>query len=160
MYQPGVVSRMAAPDTSPADRVDSPADRVDSNWWYVVALMPVLSLLGFLVFSWVAAAAVFSFGFGAVGGGMMGPGMVAAPLMVLFVPLFLLGTVGTALTVLFPVAVYLDAKAVAAADVGWDPDPTLYALVAVVGIVATAFLLDLLLSGYYLYRRHQYVGTP
>ncbi|WP_135821793.1 hypothetical protein [Halostella litorea] len=149
---------MSAPESPSTDR--AAADRVDSNWWYVVAVMPVLSLLGFLVFGWVVAALFFSLGFGLPMGGMMGPMAVAGPLVVVFLPLFLLGMVGTVLTALFPIALYLDAEAVAAADVGWDPDPALYALVAVVGIVATAFLLDVAVSLYYLYQRHQHVGTP
>jgi len=154
---------MAAPDTSPAgDRVGSSTDGVDSNWWYVIAAMPVLSLLGFLVFGWVVASVFFALGFGAMpmGGPMMGPAAFAGPLVAVFLPVFLIGMVGSVLGLLFPVALYFDATAVGEADVGWEPDPALYALVAVVGIVATAFLLNVAVSLYYLYQRHEHVGTP
>jgi hypothetical protein len=150
---------MAAPERA-SRLADRP--RVDSNWWYVVAVMPLFSLLGFLVFGWMLAAVFLGIGTGLMP--MMGPvGMTSGMpggLFALLVPMVLFGTVATVLTAVFPVALYLDAKAVRAADVGWKPDPVLYALVAVVGIVSTAFAVGIPLSIYYLYQRHRHVGTP
>ncbi|WP_323191357.1 hypothetical protein [Halostella sp. PRR32] len=146
---------MAAPDSTTrlADR-----PRVDSNWWYVVAVTPLFSLLLFLVTGWMVAAVLLGFGGGLMP--MMGHSGTLAGIFTLLIPVFLFGTVGTVLTAVFPISLYLDAKAVRAADIGWDPDPVLYALVAVVGIVSTAFAFGIPLSLYYLYQRHRHVGTP
>jgi hypothetical protein len=150
--------------SDPATRLaDRP--RVDSNWWYVVAVMPLFSLVGFLVFGWMLAAVFLGIGTGLmpVEMPMTGPGMsggMPGGFFALMIPMMIFGTVGTVLTAAFPIALYLDAKAVRAADVRWDPDPVLYALVAVVGIVSTAFAIGIPLSLYYLYQRHRHVGTP
>jgi len=149
--------------SDPATRLHE-RPRVDSNWWYVVAVMPLFSLVGCLVFGWMLAAVFLGIGTGLLPTTpMTGPGMsgeMPGGLFALMIPMFLFGTVGTVLTAVFPISLYLDAKAVRAADVGWDPDPVLYALVAVVGIVSTAFAIGIPLSLYYLYQRHRHVGTP
>jgi len=68
--------------------------------------------------------------------------------------------VGLALSIMFPVGIYLDAKAVAAADVSWKPDAVLYLLVGAGSVVLSAFTLSAVVALYYLYRRNQAVGVP
>jgi hypothetical protein len=62
---------------------------------------------------------------------------------------------------MFPVAVYVDARALSDDPASsWSPDPLLYGLVALAGVVLTAFTVSVPLAIYYLYRRHVAVGTP
>ncbi|NHN46126.1 hypothetical protein G9464_00745 [Halostella sp. JP-L12] len=134
--------------------------RVDSNWWYVVAIVPLFGLFVTAFVGWMIAWALLGAGeFGPAAMPMPGGGMpfAFAPMLL---GMLLFGTAGTLLTAAYPVALYLDAGAVADAGVGWDPDPVLYALVGVVGALSTAFAFAVPLSAYYLYRRHQHVGVP
>jgi hypothetical protein len=84
-------------------------------------------------------------------------GLSVAGVALLVVPLVLLGLL---LALLFPFAIYADAAAVADADVGWDPDPFLYGLLGAVGLFAGGAPVQPAVGLYYLYRRHQHVGTP
>lgn len=141
-----------ASDVSTVDALDDhlPEATVDSRWWYWIAAVPV-----YFVVSLILAALLF---------GVAVLGMfvdAAAPVLLLFALFVVLGVIpGLVLTVMFPLAVYVDAKAVAAADVDWHPDPVLYGLVALAGVLVTAFTVSIPLALYYLYQRHKYVGTP
>ena len=84
-------------------------------------------------------------------------GLSAVAVTALVVPILLLGML---LAVFFPVAIYLDAEAVADAGVGWDPDPFLYGLLGAAGLFAGGAPVQPVLGLYYLYRRHEHVGTP
>jgi len=131
--------------------VETRASRVDSRWWYWVAVTPVYFVVSVVLFGGV----VFAFVAGAAAGGLpaaVGFGIAA---VVLF---FVLP--GILLTVMFPLAIYLDALEVADAELEWRPDAVLYGLVAVVGVLATAFTVSVPLAIYYLYQRHRYVGVP
>ncbi|WP_135853301.1 hypothetical protein [Halorussus salinus] len=57
-----------------------------------------------------------------------------------------------------PIAIYKDAVYVRATDRRWSPNPVVYLL----GTFVTAFLpvVPAVVSGYYLYKRHEHVGTP
>lgn len=139
---------------------------VESRWWLVVAAAAVFWVLAYVVgvflfltvlLGVLGGAAVGPFGHlggpGHVGGFPVGFGL----LLLVVIPLALLGL---ALGLLLPVALYIDAEAVARADVGWDPDPVLYAIVGVVGLFAQGVPVQPAVALYYLYRRHQHVGTP
>ena len=129
-----------------------PTATVESRWWYWIAAVPVYSavslLLGGLLFG------VFFLGFWVdVGFAVSGVFAFALLMVLLAVP-------GLVLSVLFPLAVYVDARAVSEADVGWNPDPLLYGVVALAGVLVTAFTVSVPLALYYLYRRHDAVGVP
>jgi hypothetical protein len=170
----------APPDDEPATQTES-AGTIDSKWWYLVAAVPlyyvVASVLGFLV-------GMAAFVFALTGSGTMmdgawhvGPGMhtgfaVGGGLFVLGILGLVL--VGLLLTLLFPVAIYYDAQAVERAGRGspngasdgaprdaggdWQPDPALYGLLGLAGIVAQP--LQVPLAVYYLYKRHESQGQP
>lgn len=140
------------PDSAGVDPLDSylPDAGVDSRWWYWIAAVPVYALLsmlfGFLlVFVFILAGVADTAGLG----------LVAFALFVVFV-----AVPGLVLTILFPIATYVDAKAVAEADLAWDPDPALFGVLALASVLVSAFTASVLLALYYLYRRHQHVGTP
>ncbi|MFC6989811.1 hypothetical protein ACFQJD_15895 [Haloplanus sp. GCM10025708] len=132
-----------------ARNADRPDATVDSQWWYWIAAVPVFFVL--------------SMGFGVVFVGSVVLGLFVGEggaTVLLFVLAGLFALAGVALSVLFPLAIYVDAEAVSAADVDWDPDATLYALVALAGVLLTAFVVSVPLALYYLYRRHGAVGVP
>ncbi|MDS0295994.1 hypothetical protein [Halogeometricum luteum] len=128
-----------------------PYASVDSNWWYWIAapvLLFVLSLGGGALLFVGFLLDIFLTG-----------GLLAISLMVPFAGLVAL--VGLVLSVMFPVAVYVDARALSdAPESTWSPDPVLYGLVALAGVVVTAFTVSVPFGIYYLYRRHEAVGTP
>lgn len=128
------------------------APRVESRWWYWVAAVPVHFVLTLLVGGFVFVTFVLGLGFGPRVGLSLGLLAVAA--------IVLVALPGLALSVLFPLALYLDAQAVTEADVEWSPDPVVYGLIAVAGVVLTAFVVSVPLALYYLYRRHDAVGVP
>ena len=125
-----------AADSSAASDFDDPVGDllprpgVDSRWWY-----------------WIAG-----FGLG-LDAGVGGFGL-------LFVTVLVLVLAGLVLTIVFPVATYIDARAVAAADTSWTPDPLVWGLAALATVVLSAFTLSFVLALYYLYKRHVAVGTP
>ena len=129
-----------------------PRPGVDSRWWYWIAAIPLYVVAGaaFVFLFAVVALAGFGIGFDA--------GFVVAGL--LFVAVFVLGLVGLVLTILFPIATYVDARAVAASDAPWTPDPLVWGLAALATVVLSAFTLSFVLAVYYLYKRHVAVGTP
>lgn len=155
-----------SPDStgSGAARGDPPfGAAVDDRWWWWIAAVPVhfVVSLGFgLLFFLVAA-------FGMLTGGMVGHGMDPGPMLpgafgLLFAAALLLVVLpGLVLALALPLALYVDARAVAAApDVDWEPDAALYGLLALAGLAVSGTLLGVVLALYYLYRRHDAVGVP
>lgn len=127
-----------------------PEPSVDSRWWYWVAAVPLYFLLSTIV--GVAFFAIAILGFATDLGGLT---------LLLFALVFLLIALpGLLLSVLFPLGIYLDAKAVAAADLEWSPDPVLYGLLAVAAVLVSAFTLGVPLALYYLYQRHRHLDVP
>lgn len=138
---------------------------VDSRWWYLVATVPLYyvlaSIAGFLV-----GAAVFVLALTGSAGMMdgmwhAGPGMHTGFFVggsLLFLGVLGLVLVGMVLSLAFPVAIYLDAEAVERVRSDWQPDPALYGLLGLVGIVAQP--LQVALAVYYLYKRHESQGQP
>ena len=134
-----------------------PAASVDSRWWYWIAAVPALFVLT-LGFG-VAAAFLFLFGVALDVAGLAGVASLGSFL------LFSIGgvvfaSVSLLVAVLFPVATYVDARAIEEANLAWRPDPVLYGLAAAAAVIATNFVLSVPLALYYLYRRHGAVGVP
>lgn len=175
-------------DESVDQQGDQPATRaastepVDSQWWYLVAAVPVYyvlaSIAGFLVgmaafvFALTGSAGMMD-GMGHAGPEMHTGMMVGGSLF--FLAVLGLVLVGMVLTLVFPVAIYFDAEAVErvgprptegssggkprdGAGGDWQPDPALYGLLGLVGIVAQP--LQVALAVYYLYKRHESQGQP
>ncbi|MFC4359670.1 hypothetical protein ACFO0N_17130 [Halobium salinum] len=134
-----------------------PEATVDSKWWYWIAAVPAYFVLTLLFGGAAFFLVLAGVGIDLLGGlGVATFGVTA--LLVVFA--FLVALPGLLLAVLFPVAIYVDARAVERAALDWRPDPVLYGLVAVVGVVATNFVVSVPLACYYLYKRHEAVGTP
>lgn len=149
-------TREASLDTS----LDPPSQTYDgSRWWYWIAAYPIYSLL---------AIPVAIFGlilFAPVGATMptgdpqfMGPIVFAVIALVIGVSA-IYALLGLILTLLLPVALYIDASEITASDVTWSPDPTLYGLVGLLNFLA-APIVGIIIAVYYLYRRHEHIGTP
>lgn len=135
---------------------------VDSRWWWWIAAVPafgVLSAVAAVGLTILLLVGVFTVG--ASGGP---PGMIelfTGGGVLLVGSLFAIGAlIGLVLTVMFPIALYVDGTAVRDAGDDWDPDPLLYALVAVVGTLFGSFLITGPVALYYLYKRHTTVGVP
>jgi len=150
-------SRELSTDTTASTTEVEPTVAVNSNWWYAVAAVPLYVLVG--IVGGVFAFVLFLFGIAIDVGGGMG---VATGLVVVLLALGVIGytLAGLALSVLFPVGIYLDAKAVTASDSSWEPDAVLYLLVGAASVVLSAFTLSAVVALYYLYRRNQAVGVP
>lgn len=137
------------PGFEPLDRL-LPALTLDSRWWYWIAAVPVYFLLSVLL-AFVGFLSVVA-------------GVALDIPLGLFIPVVLafalIGLPGAVLSVMFPLATYADARAVAGADIEWTPDPILYGLLALAAVLITAFVLSVPLALYYLYQRHRHVGTP
>ncbi|MCF2207192.1 hypothetical protein KI372_09495 [Halobacterium salinarum] len=135
-------------------------DGVDSEWWYWVAAVPAYWVVGSAVGVAFAAVVGVLLVTGVVAGGpavrvSAGFGVVSLALVVVAV---LLAFVGMIVSLVFPVAVFRDAEAVAAVRGDWQPDPASYGLVGLVGVVVQP--LQVALAVYYLYKRHESVGRP
>lgn len=133
----------------------------ESRWWYWIAAYPVYSLLavplailGLILFTTVGAAAT-----------PMGPdsGVVGPLLFVAIALLVGIGGIyvllGLVLTLMLPVALYVDASEITASEAEWAPDPILYGLVGLLNFLA-APVVGIIVAIYYLYRRHERVGVP
>mgnify|MGYP000232921735 CR=1 FL=1 len=127
-----------------------PRAGVDSRWWYWIAAIPLYVVFGAMLA--VLFVGVLIFDLFLTGG--------IATVFGAFVVVPVLGLVGLALTVLFPVATYIDARAIAESEAEWAPDPLVWGLAALATVVLSAFTVSVLQALYYLYRRHVAVGTP
>lgn len=163
----------------PADRGRLfPSDPTGSRWWYWVAAVPISFGFWLLAVAWVAVAIVLNPRVGATPDGAV-PFALSVSLVALGIPL-------AVVLLAFPFAIYRDARAVAAAGVGWQPDRTRYPVAAlggpVVGVAASAlaalgvvtpeaslavfaaftvaYLLATPVALHYLRARHRGVGVP
>jgi hypothetical protein len=137
-----------------------------SHHWYWVAAIPATFLLWLATLAWLALAASWeAFGFGA--------NTVELSLLALGVPFVFL-------TAYFPLAVYRDADYVNRTSGQWAPQPMRQALAALPGLlvfvalglgvvflgfppswpVIAGFLASVPFAAYYLWQRHEAVGTP
>jgi len=133
---------------------------VDSRWWYWVAAVPLYWVASSVVgFAFTLVALAFALTGAGVGHatGVPGLGVGFGALGIVGVALLLVAA-GMVLSLAFPVAIYLDAEAVGAVASDWQPDPALYGLVGLAGVVAQP--LQVPLAVYYLYKRHESLGRP
>lgn len=155
-----------------------PSDPTRSRWWYWVAAVPLALAFWLLAVGWVAVAVLVNPHVGTDPGGTV-PFALALSLVALGAPL-------GALLLVFPFALFRDARAVEAADVGWRPDHTRLVAAALVGPAVGAATTVLALAGvltpaartavlaaftaayllaapvalYYLRARRRHVGVP
>ena len=129
-----------------------PRAGVDSRWWYWIAAIPLYVVVGAAAVLLFAVAALLGFGIG------FEAGFVVTGL--LFVTVFILGLLGLVFSIVFPIAMYVDARAIAASEASWTPDPLVWGLAALATEVLSVFTLSVVVALYYLYKRHVAVGTP
>jgi hypothetical protein len=127
-----------------------PRAGVDSRWWYWIAAIPLYVVLGGVLAVLFVGALLF--------GLFLTGGLVTIAGAFVVVPV--LGLLGLVLSVMYPIATYVDARAVAESDAPWTPDPLVWGLAALATEVLSAFVLSVALALYYLYKRHVAVGTP
>ena len=161
MNEPSSSSSLAElPKTSTEPETTAAIDD-GSRWWYWIAAYPVYSLLAIPL----ALLAVVLFASVGAATAPMGPDPgVVGPVMFGVVALVVgIGAIyallGLVLTLLLPVALYLDATELTESTVTWSPDPILYGLVGLLNFLA-APVVGIIVALYYLYRRHEHVGTP
>jgi ribose/xylose/arabinose/galactoside ABC-type transport system permease subunit len=137
-----------------------------SHHWYWVAAIPATFLLWLATLAWLAVASSWeAFGFGT--------NAVELSLVALGVPFVIL-------TAYFPMAVYRDADYVNRTSGQWAPQPMRQAMVAAAGLavfvlvglgvvlsdfppswpVIAGFVVSVPFAAYYVWRRHETVGTP
>jgi uncharacterized protein YjeT (DUF2065 family) len=152
----GNAAETAGSDSAVGDLL--PHASVDSKWWYWIAAVPLFALVGTLL--GVVFAVVGFLGF-FLGLGFDAGMLSVLPFFAVVVAIGLVAVVGGILTLVFPLAMYVDARAVSESETAeWRPDPALYGLVALAGAITTTFVVTVPLALYYLYKRHEAVGTP
>ena len=127
-----------------------PRASVDSRWWYGIAAIPLYVVLGGVLAVLFVGALLFDI--------FLTGGIVT--IFGAFVVVPILGLLGLVLSVMYPIATYVDARAIAESDASWTPDPLVWGLAALATEVLSAFTLSVVLALYYLYKRHVAVGTP
>jgi len=113
---------------------------VSSRWWFWVAAVPLVFAFWLLAAGWIALAAYLDMGLFTGGSGSFVLLAFQLSLVALGVPL-------AVLLVVFPVAVSLDARAVAEAGADWQPNVARLSAAALAGPVATAVLVAVALLG-------------
>lgn len=119
----------------------------DSNWWYGVAIPPILELIG-----WAGLGVARPFGYIREGGSAFA---ILAPGLTLMAGLFLIPV--------FALCLFFDARAVERSAVAWNPSPILWGvgglMVPLVGLVGFDQSLSVPIAALYLYRRVS-TGVP
>ena len=127
-----------------------PRASVDSRWWYWIAAIPLYVVLGGVLAVLFVGALLFDI--------FLTGGIVT--IFGAFVVIPVLGLLGLVLSVMYPIATYVDARAIAESESSWTPDPLVWGLAALATEVLSAFVLSVVLALFYLYKRHVAVGTP
>lgn len=145
-----------APSSTPtATTVD------ESRWWYWIAAYPIYSLLA-IPLALLAVVLFASVGAATAPAGpdpqVVGPAMFGVVALVVGIGA-IYALLGLVLTLLLPVALYVDATELTESAVDWSPDPILYGLIGLLNFLA-APVVGIIVAVYYLYRRHEHVGTP
>lgn len=149
------------PESSPARTEPTTDERERSRWWYWIAAYPIYSLLSIPL---VIFGLILFVPFGAIATPMGADPQFVGPLMFSLIVLVVgIGAIyallGLVLTLMLPVALYIDATEITESELLWSPDPILYGLVGLLNFLA-APVVGILIAVYYLYRRHEHVGTP
>lgn len=133
------------------------AEPRSSDWWYLVAAVPVVYVVPFVL---VAVAVVWLL-FAAVGAGVSPDAFALAGGLgfgLLMVGVLAVGALTVLVTLLLPVALYKDIEAVEHASPEWTPDRDLYVILSLAGLFVGG--LSAVVALYYLYQRHAHVGVP
>ncbi|WP_336343405.1 hypothetical protein [Halalkalicoccus ordinarius] len=164
MNDPSSPSSLAELPKTSTDPEATAAVDDESRWWYWIAAYPVysllaipLTLLAVVLFASVGAATA-PMGPAGPDRGVVGPAMSGVVALVVGI-VAIYALLGLVLTLLLPVALYLDATELTESTVAWSPDPILYGLVGLLNFLA-APVVGIIVALYYLYRRHEHVGTP
>lgn len=132
---------------------------IESRWWYWILAYPIGLFLGAPL---VALLAIFvGVPLVAFAADLQGDPSVAWLFIALVAGVIFIGLlfVLLAIFVMLPVALYFDAREIRDASIDWKPDPLVYALIAALQFLVTP-LVGLIVSVYYLYRRHDAIGRP
>lgn len=161
MNEPSSPSSLAElPKTSTEPEATAAIDD-ESRWWYWIAAYPVYSLLA-IPLTLLAVVLFASVGAATAPMGpdpqVVGPAMSGVVALVVGI-VAIYALLGLVLTLLLPVALYLDATELTESTMAWSPDPILYGLVGLLNFLA-APVVGIIVALYYLYRRHEHVGTP
>lgn len=132
-----------------------------SRWWYWIAIYPVFSLLAVPL---AVLGLILFVPLGVMTAPMGSDPALVGPLAFAIGALVIGGIaiyalMGVVLTIMLPVALYIDAAELAESTVEWSPDPILYGVVGLLNFLAAPFI-GVIIAIYYLYRRHEFVGTP
>ncbi|WP_331232635.1 hypothetical protein [Natronorarus salvus] len=132
-----------------------------SRWWYWIVAYPIYTLLSIPLV--IAAVLLFAPVVIVAGPAEAEPQMIAPvfafAMVLLMVGVAVYALLGLVLTVLLPIALYLDAKWIADSELSWEPDPVLYGILGILNFVA-APVIGIIVALYYLYRRRQNIGIP
>lgn len=150
--------------SDPLDMEYPPLDAVGSRWWYWIAVYPIAMVL--VVPLVVFAVVLFTVPLTVVESSTDAPAAAPTPSALLAVLAMAFAAVvlvvimlGIVSSVLLPIALYMDARAVAKADLEWSPDPVLYGVLGLLPYFVTP-LVGIVVAVYYLFRRHEVVGVP
>jgi uncharacterized integral membrane protein len=113
------------------ETIDMPTDPITSRWWYGVALQPVTTLLFIGLFALVGTGILQT-------ADAFSDTVKFLLLVVVGIPLIIVVIGGFIGGPLFPVALFMDAKAVRRADLEWKPNPYLYAILGLTQLMALA----------------------
>lgn len=129
---------------------DLPLRVRDSRWWYWIAAVPILYILVFAVLAVFVLPLILGESTVVFG---LGESSVALLAVALSFPTFLI-------TLALPYALYRDIGLLDEHDTvtAWSPDQDEYAILGAAGIFVTG--VSVVVSVYYLYRRHVHVGIP
>lgn len=151
-------------DMTDQDALDGQPSSVEvepSRWWYWIAAYPLymllmipLAIFALLIFAPLGLVAMPA----QADPGVMAP-LAMITVVVLFGAMMLYALGGLILTVMLPIALYVDANEITESNLSWEPDPILYGLLGLVNFLA-APLIGIGVALYYLYKRHQHVGIP
>lgn len=152
------------PRTSPGEPTEAslttapPAD--GSRWWYWIVAYPIYSLLAIplAIFALILFAPLGAATTPTGDPQLVGPVMFAVVALIIGMGA-IYALLGLVLTLMLPVALYVDASEISESTVAWSPDPILYGLVGLLNFLA-APIVGIIVAAYYLYRRHEHVGTP
>jgi hypothetical protein len=141
--------RNASNDTDPLAGL-LPHAEVSSRWWYWIAAVPlyvVVAAVGLVIFFiTVLTGVAIDIEFAVVGS------------WIILIPV--VGLSGVIMTVMFPVAIYIDSRAISKSQYQWTPDSRIWGIAALGTVIGSVFTLSIAVALYYLYRRHNVVGTP